>query len=70
MHYNGGIISEAECPDTGSYDHGISIVGYTEEYYILRNQWGQAWGEEGYARLSKQGNTCGIKSVATYPTFK
>lgn len=28
--------------------HAMSIVGYTEEGFIIRNSWGDDWGDEGY----------------------
>ncbi len=32
--------------------HAALLVGYDEEGFILRNSWGKAWGEKGYATLS------------------
>ena len=30
----------------------------------MRNSWATNWGEEGYIRLSAQGNTCGLADEA------
>jgi C1A family cysteine protease len=62
--YSGGIFS-----DCGKQlDHGVLAVGYTADYWIVKNSWGSSWGEQGYIRL-KSGNTCGICNTASYPTI-
>jgi len=41
---------------TGSYlgGHAVTIVGYNdqERYWIVRNSWGQDWGDRGYIKVS------------------
>jgi hypothetical protein len=29
--------------------HAVCLVGYTPEYFIVRNSWGTNWGDEGFA---------------------
>lgn len=29
--------------------HAVAIVGFTPEYFIIRNSWGTAWGHKGFA---------------------
>jgi C1A family cysteine protease len=41
-------------------------VGYTSDYFIIRNSWGTSWGESGFIRLSYGSNTCAIASDANY----
>lgn len=43
------------------------LVGATDTYYRLKLSWGTAWGEQGYIRLIKINNVCGICGAASYP---
>uniref|UniRef100_A0A1J3JDG4 cathepsin L n=3 Tax=Noccaea caerulescens TaxID=107243 RepID=A0A1J3JDG4_NOCCA len=40
-------------------NHDILLVGYTSNYYTIKNSWGATWGEKGFIRLAP-GNTCGV----------
>lgn len=42
-------------------DHAILIVGYTPQYYIVRNSHGKNWGESGYFKIRRNTNSCGIE---------
>lgn len=43
-------------------NHGVVLMGYTKDYWIIKNSWGEQWGMKGYMHL-KMGNT---SSVCTY----
>lgn len=51
LKYTGGISDY----DGGEIDHVVSVVGWGEEaavpYWIIRNSWGEYWGEMGFARV-------------------
>lgn len=72
QHYKSGIYNESNC-SSDTYDHSVLIVGYgTDEnghdYYIVKNCWGENWGENGYIRMPRnQNNHCSIASYANYP---
>jgi len=63
--YHSGIL--ASCP--GRIDHCVQAVGYTADYWIVRNSWGRAWGEAGFIRIKRGADLCMIADDVTYPTF-
>ncbi|KAM0941075.1 putative actinidain [Dioscorea sansibarensis] len=56
-------------------DHAVALVGYDSEsgkdYWIVRNSWGDGWGENGYMKLERniqsRPGKCGIASWPYYP---
>jgi len=70
QHYDSGIMSKVFC-NPRQLDHGVLAVGYNknETYWKVKNSWGSSWGEEGYIRLEKGTDTCGIARQPSYPTM-
>merc|ERR1712146_449427 len=67
QHYTSGVF-DGKCGT--SLDHGVLVVGYSDDYWIVKNSWGKSWGEEGYIRLKRgvdKKGMCGITMQASYP---
>merc|ERR1712215_567986 len=48
-------------------DHAVTVVGYGTEsgvdYWLIKNSWGETWGEKGYIRMKRGVRMCGIGDV-------
>jgi len=75
QHYKGGVYSGSCGP---SLNHAVTIIGYgiSEEgmkYWLVKNSYGESWGEKGYMRVLREsgdiGGQCGIAKHALYPTI-
>lgn len=47
-------------------NHGVTLVGVSDQAWTIKNSWGTSWGEKGFIRLAR-GNTCGVCNMASYP---
>lgn len=48
-----GVFNAAEGPSGRHGRHAMLIVGYTGNFYIIKNSWGESWGDKGYCYLPK-----------------
>jgi hypothetical protein len=48
-----GLFNAAEGPSGRHGRHAMLIVGYTGNYYIVKNSWGETWGDKGYCYVPK-----------------
>lgn len=69
--YKSGVLN-ADCGN--NCDHGVAVVGFgtAEEengakYWLIKNSWGETWGESGYIRILRDAGLCGIATAASYP---
>jgi hypothetical protein len=72
VHYKGGIFTDHS--HSQSTNHIVSITGWgTDEdtgtkYWIVRNSWGEYWGEMGFMRLQMGHNLLGIEGEVAWVT--
>lgn len=70
--YKSGIFDNVKCGT--NLNHAVAAIGYDTSpanlpFWILKNQWGISWGEEGFMRLIRNKNVCGVAKDASYPRF-
>ena len=67
--YTGGVFASSQFSEL---NHAISVVGWgvtkdgNTPYWVVRNSWGEYWGELGYIRIYRGNNTVGIETDCTY----
>ena len=74
QHYSSGVFRHSTCDPT-HLNHAMLLIGYDttapEPFYILKNSWGQEWGETGYMRLAMDKEDgpgmCGVQRFALAP---
>ncbi|TYI35800.1 hypothetical protein ES332_A03G101500v1 [Gossypium tomentosum] len=72
--YMGGVSCPYICFRT--LDHGVLLVGYgaagyspirfkDKPFWIIKNSWGANWGEDGYYKICRGRNVCGVDSMVS-----
>lgn len=62
--YQSGIFNK--CPTKFTINQAVVLVGMYSDHWLIKEQWGVNWGEQGYMKLAR-GNSCGICNIASYP---
>jgi len=77
MDYDSGVYTGSTChQDTGHVNHAVLAIGFGHDgksnldYWLVKNSWGTSWGEEGYFRIKRGSNECGLAVCASYPQIK
>ncbi|XP_060627116.2 dipeptidyl peptidase 1 [Anolis sagrei] len=78
LHYKGGIYRHTGLMDPFNpfelTNHAVLLVGYGsdpetgEPFWICKNSWGPAWGEQGFFRIRRGTDECAIESIAVAST--
>ena len=64
QQYRSGILKDNTC--TGAINHGVTGVGYTEQYVLVKNSWGSNWGDHGYVKFARNHGNCGLFEYSSY----
>ena len=73
MSYKSGVYSSPDCKNSPQdVNHAVLAVGYgTDEngidYWLVKNSWSETWGDEGYFKIQRGVNMCGIAVCNSYP---
>ncbi|ELP90453.1 cysteine proteinase 2 precursor, putative [Entamoeba invadens IP1] len=70
--YKSGVYTDKNCKsEMSDLNHEVSAVGYGnengQEYWIVKNSWGEEWGDKGFILMAIENNTCGVATDALYP---
>ncbi|EPS69258.1 hypothetical protein M569_05509 [Genlisea aurea] len=66
-HYKSGVYRHVTGEELGG--HAVKLMGWGvseeegEKYWILANQWNRSWGDEGYFKILRGVNECGIEEA-------
>lgn len=71
--YHSGVWDPLLPCDPTSLDHAVLLVGYgmskglfeKKPYWLIKNSWGEKWGESGYFRMIRGKGECGIDQQVT-----
>ncbi|XP_020673845.1 cathepsin B-like protease 3 [Dendrobium catenatum] len=74
-HYKSGVYKHITGDELGG--HAVKLIGWGtteqgEDYWLLANQWNRGWGDDGYFKILRGANECGIEEdvVAGLPSPK
>ncbi|KAM0869626.1 hypothetical protein ACQ4PT_040552 [Festuca glaucescens] len=74
-HYKSGVYKHITGGVMGG--HAVKLIGWGtsdagEDYWLLANQWNRGWGDDGYFKIIRGTNECGIEGevVAGMPSTK
>ncbi|XP_019422386.1 PREDICTED: cathepsin B-like [Lupinus angustifolius] len=67
-HYKSGVYKHITGVALGG--HAVKLIGWGtsddgEDYWLLANQWNRSWGDDGYFKIKRGTNECGIEGDIT-----
>ena len=70
--YKSGVYTSDTCKNTQKdVNHAVLAVGFGHEkgmdYWLVKNSWGTTFGMDGYFKIERGKNMCGIAECNSYP---
>ena len=71
--YKSGVYTSTECKNgPADVNHAVLAVGFGHNYdgllyYIVKNSWSTTWGDQGYFKIQRAVNMCGIAQCNSFP---
>jgi len=67
MSYKSGVYKKHIWEILPEGGHAVKIIGFGVEdgkdYWLVANSWGTTWGLEGYFKMARGNNACGMESM-------
>jgi len=73
MGYTSGVYASTDCANGPSdVNHAVLAVGYGTDsagvdYWFVKNSWDTTWGDQGFFKIQRGVNMCGIAECNSYP---
>ncbi|CAB3229337.1 unnamed protein product [Arctia plantaginis] len=69
--YSSGLFYDLYCdPKEPAPNHAVTVIGYGtrdgDDYWIVKNSWGESFGEDGYILMAAANNNCFVMDNAYY----
>jgi cathepsin H len=70
--YKTGVYSSDTCKNgPENVNHAVLAVGYGTEggkdFWIIKNSWSATWGDNGFFKMERGKNMCGVAQCNSYP---
>merc|ERR1712142_1180260 len=67
-YYKGGIFDGCISTSKCGINQAVTVVGYGtteygQDYWLIKNSWGDEWGDRGFIKIKRGENACGIGHV-------
>ncbi|VDL83029.1 unnamed protein product [Nippostrongylus brasiliensis] len=71
--YRSGVFSPSkeDCEKHSLGSHALTFIGYGTEngqpFWLVKNSWGSQWGQNGFFKLQRGQNVCGLANTVVGP---